>query len=493
MPSPAASRFTCRITGAEMEVSQIRPQPGPQEAFLASPADIVIYGGAAFGGKTFALLLEATRHTDNKHFGAVIFRRTTKQVKAEGGLWDTSEELFSLLGAQPNLSSLSWTFESGAKVTFAHLEHEKNKFDWQGAQVAMIGFDELTHFTAGQFWYLLSRNRSSSGVAPYIRATCNPDPDSFVADLIAWWIDPNTGYAIQERSGVVRYFVRYRNELIWADSAEELKEQYPQLEPKSLTFIPSSYKDNKIGLEKDPKYIANLDALTNVEREQLKNGNWKIRAAAGDYFKAEWFEIVEKAPAGCRWVRYWDRAATEPSSQNPDPDWSSGLKLGKDAEGNYYIAHVARDRKRPAGVRKLIKGQARADGVGCTVVLEQDPAQAGKVEVDLYIRELAGFEVRTAKPESDKETRARPASSAAENGLIKVVRGAWNKALLDELENFPKGKHDDQVDSLSGAYNFLEGDNTQPPAGETIDPPADFDIPEKMVGRRRPGRIFIRR
>lgn len=479
----------------------IRPQPGPQEAFLSSSADIVIYGGAAFGGKTFALLLETTRHSDNGQFGAVIFRRTTKQVRTEGGLWDTSEELFPLLGATPNLSSLAWTFPSGAKVTFAHMEHEKNKLDWQGAQVAMIGFDELTHFTAGQFWYMLSRNRSSSGVAPYIRATCNPDPDSFVAELIAWWIDPETGYAIPERSGLVRWFVRYRNELVWADSAEELKEQYPQLEPKSLTFIPSSYKDNKIGLEKDPKYIANLDALTMVEREQLKNGNWTIRPAAGDYFKAAWFEVVEKAPEGCRWVRYWDRAATEPSSQNPDPDWSAGVKLGKTPDGDYVVAHVARDRKRPAGVRKLIKGTARADGVKCTVVLEQDPAQAGKVEIDLYVRELAGFITKAAKPESDKETRARPVSSAAENGLIKIVRGPWNKAFLDELENFPKGKHDDQVDGFSGAFNFLEGDNVQPAAGETVDAPPDTYTPESMgagsrmskIGRQRPQRIRDRR
>ncbi len=467
----------------------IRPQPGPQEAFLASSADIVIYGGAAFGGKTFALLLEATRHSDNGQFGAVIFRRTTKQVKAEGGLWDTSEELFPLLGATS--SNLSWTFPSGAKVTFAHLEHEKNKLDWQGAQVAMIGFDELTHFTAGQFWYMLSRNRSGSGVAPYIRATTNPDPDSFVAELIAWWIDQDTGYAIPERSGVVRWFIRYRNELIWGDSAEELREQYPQLSPKSLTFIASSYRDNKIGMERDPGYMANLDALTMVEREQLKNGNWAIRPAAGDYFKALWFEVVEKAPAECRWVRYWDRAATEPSSQNPDPDWSAGVKLGKDRDGNYYVGHVARDRKRPAGVKKLIKGTARADGVGCAVVLEQDPAQAGKVEIDLYVRELAGFITKAVRPESDKETRARPVSSAAENGLIRIVRGAWNKAFLDELENFPKGKHDDQVDGLSGAFNFLEGDNTQPAAGATVEPTPDTYTPEQTgltsrIGLRRP-------
>lgn len=470
----------------------IRPQAGPQEDFLASSADIVIFGGSAFGGKTFALLLEATRHSENPQFGAVIFRRTTKQVKAEGGLWDTSEELFPLLDAQPNLSSLSWTFPGGAKVTFAHLEHEKNKLDWQGSQIAMVGFDELTHFTAGQFWYMLSRNRSGSGVAPYIRATCNPDPDSFVAELIAWWIDQETGYAIPERSGVIRWFVRYRNELVWADSAEELREQYPDLEPKSLTFIRSSYKDNPIGMAKDPKYIANLDALTQVEREQLKNGNWKIRPAAGDYFKAEWFEVVERAPEGCRWVRYWDRAATEPSAQNPDPDYTAGVKVGKHQDGTYYVAHVARDRKRPAGVMKLIKGTAQADGIACAQALEQDPAQAGKVEADLYVTALAGFEVRPVQKRADKETAARPASSQAEQGRIKIVRGPWNKAFLDELENFPKGAHDDQVDGLSGAVNFLEADNTQPAAGETVPGNAASPVPESRAALERRGALMPR-
>lgn len=464
----------------------IRPQPGPQEAFLASSADIVIYGGAAFGGKTFALLLEATRHCENPQFGAVIFRRTSKQVEAEGGLWDTSEELFPLLDADPNKSKLSWTFQSGAKLTFAHLQHEASKFSWQGSQIAMIGFDELTHFTASQFWYMLSRNRSGSGVAPYVRATTNPDPDSFVAELIAWWIDQETGYAIPERSGVVRYFVRHRNELIWADSAEELKDQYPDLTPKSLTFIASSYKDNKIGMAKDPTYMSNLDALPLVEREQLKQGNWKIRAAAGDYFKAEWFQVVEKAPEGCRWVRYWDRAATEPNPQNPDPDYTAGLKLGKDSEGRYYIAHVARDRKRPAGVKKLIKGTAQADGVPCTVAIEQDPAQAGKFEAETYIQFLAGFDVHAIPPQGDKEVRARPASAQAEQGNIYLVKGPWNKALLDELEGFPKARHDDQVDALSGAFNFLESHNVVPPAGADAEPDDDtYRAPRHRLGDRK--------
>jgi len=453
---------TCALEG-------IRPQPGPQEAFLATSADIAVYGGAAFGGKTFALLLEATRHSGNPKFGAVIFRRTSNQIRAEGGLWDTAEELFTQLGAESNQSKMSWTFPAGAKVTFAHLQHEKDKLAWQGSQIAMIGFDELTHFTASQFWYLLSRNRSGSGVAGYIRAATNPDPDSWVRDLIDWWIDPNTGYAMPERSGVVRWFVRYRNELIWGDSKEELKEQFPQLDPKSLTFIASSFKDNKIGMDKDPAYMSSLDALPQVERERLKMGNWKIKPAAGDYFKESFFEIVEKIPDTLQWVRYWDRAATEPSASNPDPDYTAGVKVGKDREtGYYYVQHVARDRKSPAGVLKLIKGTAQADGVACTVGLELDPAQAGKVEGDMYVRELAGFDVRLVPPQGDKQTRARPASAAAENGRIKLVKGHWNKAFIDELENFPKGAHDDQVDALSGAVNWLESNNVYPAAGETV-------------------------
>lgn len=445
----------------------IRPQPGPQEDFLASSADIVIYGGAAFGGKSFALLMEAARHIDNSQYGAVIFRRTTKQVMAEGGLWDTSEELFPQLGGVPNQSKYFWKFPSRAKISFAHLEHEKNKLDWQGAQVALIGYDELTHFTEGMFWYLLSRNRSGSGVAPYIRATTNPDPDSWVAKLIAWWIGKD-GYAIPERSGVIRWFVRYRNELIWADTAEELKDQFPELEPKSITFIAASFKDNKIGLEKDPTYMSNLDALPEVEREQLKMGNWKIRLAAGDMFKREWFQIVPRAPADCRWVRYWDRASTEPSPQNSDPDWTAGVKLGKTQDGRYYVGHVARDRKRPAGVFSMIKGCAMGDGHECTVVLEKDPGQAGVVEIDGYARELSGYEVRSVKPSADKETRARPVSSAAENGLIYIVEGHWNDAFIDELEAFPKGSKDDQVDGFSGAFNFLEDVEFLPPATEGL-------------------------
>lgn len=268
---------------------EIRPQEGPQTAFLSTAADIAIYGGAAGSGKSFALLMEPLRHISNPHFGAVIFRRTSVQVRNEGGLWDESMQLYPSAGGKPKEYELWWKFASGASVSFAHLEHDKNVHDWQGSQIPLIGFDELTHFTEAQFWYMVSRNRSGCGVRPYIRATCNPDADSWVANLIEWWINPDTGYARKERSGLLRWFVRLGENLIWADSPEELSEYVNPatglpLPAKSITFIPANLSDNKILAENDPGYAANLLALPIVERERLLNGNWKIRWTGQTFF-----------------------------------------------------------------------------------------------------------------------------------------------------------------------------------------------------------------
>ena len=138
----------------------------------------------------------------------------------------------------------------------AHMEHEKNRHAWDGAQIPFIGFDQLEHFTARQFFYMLSRNRTTIGVKPRICATCNPDPDSFLARFLAWWIDEETGYPFPERSGQVRYFIRDGDEIVWGNSRGEIAEALPHLiahdpdtEIKSITFIESYMEDNPISLE----------------------------------------------------------------------------------------------------------------------------------------------------------------------------------------------------------------------------------------------------
>ena len=436
------------------EALAIRPQAGPQEQFLASSADIVIYGGAAGGGKSWGLLMEPLRHvTTNQHFAAVFFRRNTTQIRNPGGLWDESRTLYPLLSAKPLKHQLEWRWPFGGLVKMAHLEHESTVYDWQGAQIPLICFDELTHFTKAQFFYMLSRNRSTCGVRPYIRATTNPDADSWVRELIAWWIDDETGLAIPERSGVIRWFVRINDAIVWADSAEELRERYgADVEPKSLTFIAAKLEDNKILQAKDPGYKANLMAQNAVERARLLAGNWKIRPAAGLYFQRTWVRIVDAAPADLDVVRYWDLAATEKIETN-DPDWTVGIKLGRSrSTGRFILLHAVRLREGPHKVRQAIVNTAAADGRGVFIRLPQDPGQAGKDQVQGYVTDLAGYSVQTRRETGDKITRFSPFSTQAEAGNVDVLRGDWNTVVFDALEAFPEAAHDDDVDACSGAF-----------------------------------------
>ena len=276
-----------------MQTARIAPQKGPQEQFLSSPADIAIYGGAAGAGKSFALLLEPICCAMQvPGFHAVFFRRNTVQVRNPGGLWDESVKLYGEIpGAKPLKHTLEWDFSGIGRVKFAHLEHDTTVLEWQGSALPLICFDELTHFSASQFWYLLSRNRSTCGVRPYIRATCNPDADSWVSQLISWWIDPDTGFPIAERAGVLRWFIRVSDELIWADDPAELRERHPEIPPKSLTFIPAKLSDNPALMRADPGYLANLLALPLVERERLLGGNWKIRWSGQGLFDEQSFLV----------------------------------------------------------------------------------------------------------------------------------------------------------------------------------------------------------
>ena len=401
-------------------------------------------------------MLEPLRNIHNGKFGAVIFRRQGVEIKKEGGLWDESQNIYSLTGGTSREGMLDWKWPSGARVSFSHLEQEKDKYTWQGAQIALIEFDELTHFTKSQFFYMLSRNRSTSGVRPHIRATTNPDADSWVAELIAWWIDQDTGYAIPERSGVIRYFVKRGEDIIWANKKEELLNSDVELtDIKSFTFVNSNVYDNKILLEKDPGYLANLKALSAVDRGRLLGGNWKIRPSAGLYFKRHYFEIVDAAPASSQKVRHWDLAATVEDGTN-DPDYTVGVKMSKSSSGIFYIEDVIRERLSPKGVEDLILNTASQDGLNCTVSLPQDPGQAGKAQVQYLTSRLAGYPVKSERETGDKVTRASAASSQAEAGNMKLVRAPWNEPFISELVNFPnEGSHDDQVDATSGALNRI--------------------------------------
>ena len=443
----------------------IGPQAGPQTEFLRSPADIVIYGGSAGGGKSYALLLEALRHTGTPGFTAVLFRRTTKLLINPGGLWDSSYEIYPMsLGTPRQNPNYEWVFGKQmpqATIRFAHMEHEKNRFDWQGSQICCICFDELTEFESSQFWYMQSRNRSTCGVQPYMRATTNPDADSWVARLIDWYIDDD-GYAIPERSGVIRWIERDGDVIRWYDKRHSE-------DSLSFTFIRSKLEDNQKLLQVDPRYRARLTSgLTIVDRERLLHGNWKIRPAAGLYFNREWVELVDPrdVPERLRAARGWDLAGTE-ERPGTDPDWTCGVKMALSDDDDLWILDHVYDRMNPGGVKDLVKRTAKEDTQDVEIAIPQDPGQAGKSQVEDYIQMLRGYTVRSRTMSGDKVVRFSPFSARCLNGFkhgnkVKVVRAHWNDRLFRELENFPPKKeggkirgHDDDADACSEAFWVL--------------------------------------
>jgi predicted phage terminase large subunit-like protein len=189
-------------------------------------------------------------------------------------------------------------------------------------------------------------------------------------------------------------------------------------------------------------------------------GQYQQRPAPreGGMFNRAWFEVVDAAPAGLTYVRDWDLAGTV-AKPGTDPDWTVGLKMGRDSKGFHYITDLTRMRGSPHEVERTILATAQQDGTSCTVSIKQDPGQAGKAQVEAMIRMLSGYLIKSASETGSKETRAAPFAAQCEAGNVKLVRAPWVEAFLDEIELFPFGRHDDQVDAAASGFNVLAANN----------------------------------
>ena len=489
-------------------------QPGPQQDFYNSTADEVLYGGAAGGGKSSAVVALPLRWAALPHYRALVLRRETPQLV---DLLDKARGIYrngvagAYRGAYPAAEFRGdkglWTFPSGAQVRFNHCQLDKDAFDYQGHEYPTIIFDELTHFTEQQYLEIKSRNRSGvAGTPCYTRATTNPGGPGHGWVFKRWapWLDPaavlpdwaedvvwtdgvtrtvrGTGLpprvALDGRplppapGGTVLYVAkvgdaeRFSTTPFVVDRVSDT-----DVAATSRTFIPARLSDNPALLRSDPGYRAKLRDNDPVRRAQLEDGNWLVKKGECLFFRREWFEFVDEVPASARRCRAWDLAATEPGPGNPDPDWTAGVRLALDAAGSFYIDDVVRFRAGPGAVQPRIKATAELDGRACQIRLPQDPGQAGKDQAAAYVRLLSGFRVRTKPVTGDKETRAglvsaqaHPQSTGGTTGRIKIKRAPWNEALLQELEDFPMGPHDDQVDALSDAFDELSA-TVPPPRG----------------------------
>lgn len=389
----------------------------------------------------------------------MIFRRSIPEIRNAGGLWQTSLKIYPHLGAKPQESELQWQFPSGAIVSFRHMKLEEHKIPWQGLQICLLGWEELTHFSQSQFTFLMGSNRSTCGVRPYIRATCNPDADSWVRRLIAPFLDAD-GYANPDRVGQLQPFIindEDEFEFVDFDYRDTLG-----LPAKTLTYISADVWDNPQLLENDPGYLQNLMAQSAIDRARFlgvrgRGGNWNARPAAGKVFRAEWARFVESLPVSVRRVRFWDFASTLADHRGFDPDFTCGALLELGVDGRYYATDSLVGRFTPGQIDRLIAETAQKDGVATAVRWFQDPGQAG-VYQGAHLRSLLpGFDAMGVVCNLGKLERSKPLSRALEFGDLLILQRPFSSALMSELVAFPDGAHDDQVDAFAGGYLFLTG------------------------------------
>jgi predicted phage terminase large subunit-like protein len=389
-----------------------KPHP-KQQLFLLLDCLEAFYGGAARGGKSAALLMAALQYVDIPTYSALILRRTFPQLSYEGGLMPMSQEW--LRGqAEWIAGKRQWVFPSGATVTFGHLDHDNDVYQYAGSAFQFIGFDELTTFSEWQYRFLFSRLVRGTGVSIPLRMRSTSNPGG-----------PGHGW-------VRRYFMeegKFKNRLI----------------------VPALLWDNP-GIDHEA-YEQSLGKLDPITRARLKQGDWWINDG-GAMFQREWFELVAEAPVDCTWVRSWDLAATKVRGNN-DPDWTAGALVGL-KDGVWYIADMKRVRTTPQGVEALIQQTAELDGRNISIRMEQEPGASGVAIIDHYERRvLVGYDFKGIRATGDKAGRAAPVSSAAEAGNVRLVRGNWVGDFLDEFDIFPQGEHDDQVDAVSSAVAEL--------------------------------------
>lgn len=317
----------------------------------------------------------------------------------------------------------------------------------------------------------MSRLRSGAEGDSQMFITCNPDPDSFLCKWIEWWLDSD-GFPIKERSGVKRFYYTINSEMKFADTAEELVERYPEaawidnpntrekvfIRPKTMTFISGTIFDNPALIAANPSYLAELNALPEIEKSRLLHGNWYVRPEGANYFDRKWLREAPTVPTRAICCRAWDRASTEPSDVNPKPDYTACTKMYRDVDNNFYITgefhHDCHDKKdpnvfgrfreRPGKREELIMKQAKYDGKDCVIVFSKDPGSAGEMEYTETAKKFIteGFRVQKdpMPPQNSKLTRYSPFSAACEAGMVYIVKSTFNpetlEAFLKEHEAF---------------------------------------------------------
>jgi predicted phage terminase large subunit-like protein len=420
-----------------------------QTAFLLLPHREAFYGGAAGGGKSDALLMAALQYVDVPGYAALLLRRTYSDLTLPGSLMDRANTWLRGTDATWNDREKTWTFPSGAKITFGYLAKETDKYRYKSAEFQFVGFDELTQFTQTMYLYLITRLRRLKGATVPLRLRSASNP----GDIGHEWV--------RQR------FVDYRPHIIPGSKSEVI---FRTVRP----FIKARLPDNP-HLDAE-EYRENFSEVDPVTREQLLSGDWEVHTT-GSKFKAEDFcRFIHESeiPPGLSWIRYWDLAATEPKPNARDrdkgPDYTVGALIAyHERTGDWICRDIARCRKDPAETEQFIVDTAERDGLAVKIYMEQEPGASGKTVTDDYKRKvLVGYQFKGIRSTGNKEVRALIFASAVGNHKFVLVRARWNTTFIKECEVFPMaGYHDDQVDAVSGAMQRIRGKRRARVVGRT--------------------------
>jgi len=422
----------------------------PQLAFLSLTEREALYGGAAGGGKSDALLMDALAWIDHPDYAGLLVRRTYRDLALSGAIMDRAR---TWLGPFVARGEIHWdsidhrfTFPSGARLQFGYLASPADRYRYQSAEYQYIGMDEATQFEEADYAYLLSRNRRTvTATVPGLKARLGTNPGGIGHDWVRRrflpWTDEITGSVV-----------------------------YPHREDgQRRIFIPARLWDNPhVNAE---EYAANLRELDPVLAAQLLNGDWGVRPP-GEMFDRRWFDLDGQEHIGRvrSWVRAWDFAGTRKRAVGHDPDWTVGTLMGWTDAGDIVVLSVIRKRDTAGAIEELVLQTARMDKTypGCSIVrVEQEPGSSGKFVTESYSRKLLGYNFEGIPATGPKSARAVPFAQAAKAGRVHLVDAPWVGDWLSEVEAFPQDSlHDDQVDSASLAFQTLT--NTPAPAGATL-------------------------
>lgn len=409
-----------------------------QARLLTSTEDEVLYGGSVRGGKTEGLLMAACQFKQQEDSHTLIVRRNRASLTNAGAIISRSHTYLASTDAKWNGSTFKWTFPSKSTITFGYLDDQKAVEQYLSAAYTDIFFEEITDIPKQLFAQLVSRASKRIGNPLPLRvfATCNPPADASGDWIREHWI------RFLDADGVAK-----------SDIFDVVDDESGMTTTRR--FIRAGLDDNPH--EDKVAYLRRLQSVDRLTRARML-GSW-TQAREGKMLLAEDLQLTDTPQYG-QYVtrcRFWDLAATRPTSKNPDPDYTVGVLMSIDTEhGSFCVEDVVYMRDSPAAVKRLILDTARRDGVDTLVRWWRDPAQAGKAQSHDLAVMMTSFDAGGVLARNNKTTNFSPFAAAAGNGLVSVLQADWTDKYTGSLLSFPtRGVHDDDVDATSGAYGVL--------------------------------------